>query len=123
MKPGRKPLPSYLKAITGNPGRRPLNQHEPQPAHGIPIAPLHLSGGARRAWSRLANELNRMGVLTVADQWALEQLAENYSEILDHREVLKKGRYQNVRTTNGSKKKFLTQRRSCSATLRSALGS
>ena len=29
---GRKPTPTYLKLLKGNPGKRSLNKHEPKPA-------------------------------------------------------------------------------------------
>jgi len=46
---GRKPKPSYLKLLNGNPGKRPLNEREPQPQpeREIPPAPLELSVEAR----------------------------------------------------------------------------
>jgi hypothetical protein len=46
---GRKPKPTQLKVITGNPGRRPLNKAEPQPA-GRPIKPQFLKGRPARLW-------------------------------------------------------------------------
>lgn len=57
------------------------------------------------AWGALSVKLDQMGVLTLADTWALEQLAENYAEILALRKIVKKARFQNITTTNGSKKK------------------
>ena len=35
---GRKPTPTHLKAITGNPGKRPINHAEPRPDIIIPTA-------------------------------------------------------------------------------------
>jgi hypothetical protein len=32
---GRKPKPTRIKALTGNPGKRPLNPHEPRPAPAL----------------------------------------------------------------------------------------
>ena len=29
--PGPRPTPNYLKLLRGNPGKRKLNKHEPQP--------------------------------------------------------------------------------------------
>lgn len=31
---GRKPKPTALKVLEGNPGKRPLNDHEPIPPKG-----------------------------------------------------------------------------------------
>jgi P27 family predicted phage terminase small subunit len=38
---GRKPKPSHLRVVDGNPGRRPLNEDEPQTKAEIPDAPPH----------------------------------------------------------------------------------
>lgn len=39
----RKPKPTALKVIEGNPRKRPLNQREPKPVLSIPTCPAHLS--------------------------------------------------------------------------------
>ena len=36
---GRRPKPTRLKLLTGNPGKRPLNDDEPQPQAAIPECP------------------------------------------------------------------------------------
>lgn len=33
---GRKPKPTHIKAITGNPGKRKLNDDEPLPEPAVP---------------------------------------------------------------------------------------
>lgn len=85
---GRKPKPSHLHVINGNPGKRARNKTEPQPPKGAPNPPEHISSEARTAWGSLAVKLDEMGVLTYADAWALEQLAENYAEILAWRKII-----------------------------------
>ena len=47
---GRKPKPTHLKVITGNPGRRPLNENAPQPT-GRPIKPAFVRGRAAKIWA------------------------------------------------------------------------
>ncbi|MBT6386690.1 MAG: phage terminase small subunit P27 family, partial [Alphaproteobacteria bacterium] len=54
---GRKPKPTHLKAITGNPGKRPLNRDEPRPEIAVPECPPELSPAAQREWQRLVGEL------------------------------------------------------------------
>ena len=68
---GRKPKPTALKELAGNPGKRALNRREPKPANGLPTCPRHLTGEARRESRRGAGELARMGVVTVVDRAAL----------------------------------------------------
>lgn len=39
---GRRPKPTHLKVVTGNPGKRKFNDKEPQPAREIPSPPSHI---------------------------------------------------------------------------------
>ncbi|SPO68124.1 protein of unknown function [Pseudomonas sp. JV241A] len=75
---GRRPTPTELKLVRGNPGKRPINKNEPKPAKRIPSAPGHLSSEGQVAWGRLTVLLDRMGVLTEADGFALERLCDCY---------------------------------------------
>jgi P27 family predicted phage terminase small subunit len=67
MRRGRKPKPSYLKLITGNPGGRPLNAREAKPDPGMPAPPSWLSEGGLAEWNRLGPKLHRLGLLTEID--------------------------------------------------------
>ena len=64
---GRKPKPTALKILEGNPGKRPLNPHEPIPPKGDLRCPTWLMPEAKKEWKRLASSLEAMGVLTMAD--------------------------------------------------------
>jgi P27 family predicted phage terminase small subunit len=97
---GRKPKPKAIHLLQGNRShltKKELSDRgEPEPPRGIPQAPEQLSKEAKIAWPLLAARLDEMGVLTYADAWALEQLAENYAEILSWRKEIKKnGRMMN----------------------------
>jgi hypothetical protein len=46
---GRKPMPTVLRIVTGNAGKRPLNTSEPKPVTAIPTCPAHLSPTAKRS--------------------------------------------------------------------------
>ena len=64
---GRKPKPTALKLLDGNPGKRPLNDREPVPPKGEIKCPGWLMPEAKKEWKRLAPSLEAMGVLTMAD--------------------------------------------------------
>ena len=68
---GRKPKPTRLKVIAGNPGKRPLNKSEPEFTPSLPEQPAFLSEEAKLEWDRLAGELYAKGVLTEVDRGAL----------------------------------------------------
>ncbi|MGF0034338.1 hypothetical protein ACQRBN_15455 [Bariatricus sp. SGI.154] len=42
---GRKPKPTAVKKLEGNPGKRKLNTKEPVPEKGMPICPEHITSG------------------------------------------------------------------------------
>ena len=68
---GRKPRPTHLKLVTGNPGKRALNHDEPQLAAGLPAPPPELSEDAQTEWRRVAARLRKAGMLTTLDRAAL----------------------------------------------------
>ena len=80
MRRGTKPKPTRVKLLTGNPGKRPLNEREPQPALplSVPKPPRHLSADGRKEWFRVGNMLLRTRVLTEADLTALSAYATVY---------------------------------------------
>lgn len=79
---GRKPTPSHLRLVKGNPGKRPINEQEPTPRRERPSAPAHISDLAREVWGQAVLILDEMGILTRADVFAVEMLCE---AMADHR--------------------------------------
>lgn len=67
MPSGRKPTPTHLRVLRGNPQHRPLPQFEPQFPAVCPPAPEHLDADARAEWDRLAPQLYSAGLLTAVD--------------------------------------------------------
>ena len=53
---GRKPKPTDQKRLEGNPGKRQLNDQEPEPEVAIPDCPEHLDPEARAEWQRVTQE-------------------------------------------------------------------
>ncbi len=99
---GRRPKPTHLKLVTGNPGKRAINKSEPNPTRGIPAQPNHLSPQARLAWDSFSLMLDKIGVLTEADGAALEQISETYAEVVSLRaDIATNGRFQTVATKSG----------------------
>ena len=76
---GRRPTPTRLKMLTGNPGKRPLNEDEPKPEAAIPDCPPELSPAARKEWDRLATELGSLRILTNLDRAALAAYCTAYA--------------------------------------------
>lgn len=75
---GRKPKPSALKLLQGNPGKRKLNKSEPHPT-GVPDCPPELDADAKHEWTRISTELLALGLLTSVDRAALAAYCQSWS--------------------------------------------
>lgn len=71
---GRKPKPTFLKKITGNPGRRPLPENEPVVSEPLGCAPASWKADAKKVWAEI-EKLIPFGVATKADRLLVEILA------------------------------------------------
>jgi len=69
---GRKPKPTAVKVLEGNPGKRALNGHEPSPRRRLPRCPAYFGLVAKAEWKHVARDLYDAGVLTGIDHAALE---------------------------------------------------
>ena len=87
---GRKPTPTALKLINGNPGRRPLNEHEPKPQVRLPRAPSHLSEEAKKEWRRAGRVLEQLGLVSDLDLAAFSAYCTAYGRWVEAEEVLKR---------------------------------
>jgi hypothetical protein len=85
---GRRPQPTALKVLRGNPGQRKLNTREPTPPPGEVVQPEGLSAGAAAIWAELAPICLHMGTLTPADLRPFRTLCELQAS-LDRASVLK----------------------------------
>jgi P27 family predicted phage terminase small subunit len=76
---GRRPKPTRVKILTGNPGKRPLNDQEPKPEAAIPDCPIELGPSARAEWDRLCRQLDKLKLLTDLDRAALAAYCGAYA--------------------------------------------
>ena len=85
---GRPVIPTHLKILRGNPGKRvsDIKTEEPKPPVVIPSCPKHVQGEARKEWRRITKELalleliaklDRAAVAAYCVQWARWVEAEN----------------------------------------------
>ena len=101
---GRKPTPSHLRLVKGNPGKRAINRQEPKPRRERPSAPDHMSDKARETWGDVTGLLDRLGVLTEVDSVGLEMLCEAYADYLGARADLAafgSNYYETINQTGG----------------------
>lgn len=73
-----RPKPTALKVLAGNPGKRPLNDREPDSGKLDLAPPPGLSDAAVTQWNRIAPMLAQSGVLKHSDRDLLEHYCECY---------------------------------------------
>lgn len=97
---GRKPKPTALKLLEGNPSRRALNRSEPKPPTSIPECPDWLEDEAKAEWVRVGEILGNMGVITEVDATAFAGYCQAYARWREAEEFLSQ-HGSIIRTPNG----------------------
>lgn len=89
---GRKPTPTTLKLLKGNPGHRPINDAEPKPAKAAkpPAPPRGMNHRAKTHWRKLAKQLHATGLLTVIDEDALARYCNLHVLLRDAQRTIEK---------------------------------
>jgi P27 family predicted phage terminase small subunit len=91
---GRKPKPTELKRLAGNPGKRPLNDSEPRFGGEWSMrAPRHLSDDAKAEWKRVAPLLASAGVLTAVDRAALAGYCQAWARWIEAEKMIEEQGY------------------------------
>jgi len=87
-----RPVPTKLKILRGNPGKRPINQLEPKlrALTKPPAPPAFLGDTARGEWRKRAREFVEIGMLTSADLGLLAAYCESYGRFADASEEFKR---------------------------------
>jgi P27 family predicted phage terminase small subunit len=85
---GRRPQPTKLRVLRGNPGRRPVNPHEPQPPpvgdeFETPPAEVSTDLLAAAEWRRVIPILRACGLASQAERSALVALCQQWSRYLE----------------------------------------
>lgn len=76
---GRKPTPTAIKELEGNPGKRTLNTREPKPVKKAPACPKWLEPEAKKEWRRLAHQMEQLGILTEIDRDSFAEYCQAYA--------------------------------------------
>lgn len=97
---GRKPKPTNIKRLEGNPGKRKLPDEPNIPSDEL-TCPSHLSYSAKCEWRRLAPQLKELGLLTQLDRAALAGYCEAWGEFTGITKLLK-GKSPIIKTANGN---------------------
>ena len=84
-----KQIPTALKILRNNPGKRPLPENEPILTVEIPSTPRGMSPLAKKHFPKIAKQLAAMKVMTIADTDALMTYCEAYAKWFRANEELK----------------------------------
>ncbi len=83
-------MPTKLKILRGNPGKRPLNDAEPRPQLGEPSCPPWLSKKAKAEWKLIVPELLKLGLLSIIDRAALSGYCQATAEVEEATRIIEK---------------------------------
>lgn len=85
MRPGPAPKPSEIKRLAGNPGKRPINEREPEvrAPDRLPNAPRFLSKEAQKEWRRIGRFLLAAGLFAEVDFAALALYCAAWARWID----------------------------------------
>ena len=86
---GRRPKPTTLKVLQGNPGKRGLNEEEPEYGAGAPPKPDWFDDYASAEWDALTSILVPARVLTKGEIGVLVVACDAYSQLRQCQEYLK----------------------------------
>jgi P27 family predicted phage terminase small subunit len=78
-----RPVPTALKLLAGNPGKRKLNEAEPQYEVAAPPMPSGLPPAAVQEWDRIVPQLVASRVITRVDRAALTAYVLAWQRLLD----------------------------------------
>lgn len=87
---GRKPTPTHLKLVNGNPGKRAPRKREAAPPLSEPTPPPHLSDEAKVEWGRVMSQLLRCGLMSEIDRAALAAYCQAYGRWVQAERALSK---------------------------------
>ena len=90
MAQGRKPKPTAVKELEGNPGKRELNTKEPKPIKKAPACPKWLDDEAKKEWKRLSKQMEQLGILTEVDMSAFAGYCQAYARWKEAEEFISK---------------------------------
>ena len=97
---GRKPKPTAVKVLEGNPGKRSLNTAEPKPEKKAPRCPSWLEDEAKKEWKRMSKQMEQLGILTEIDMAAFAGYCQAYARWKEAEEFISQHGSM-VRTPNG----------------------
>lgn len=85
---GRRPQPTALTILKGNPGGRPLPANEPKAPPHLPTAPSYLCDVAKAEWRKTGKRLLAMGIMTDIDTSALAAYCQAFARWVEAEQML-----------------------------------
>ena len=85
---GRKPKPTAVKVLEGNPGKRPLNMFEPVPDKVAPECPSWLNDEAKAEFMKLyqSDAVEYKGLYPTEINFNWEEIQSNNIPIINYNE-------------------------------------
>jgi P27 family predicted phage terminase small subunit len=98
---GRKPKPTHLKLLEGDPNKCRINMDEPKPYPKAPKVPTWLSREAKAEWRRLAPQLEAIGILTELDMAMFASYCAAFGKLVWAEKMIKQQRKEGAKLSGG----------------------
>ena len=90
---GRKPKPTNLHILNGNPSNLNLDERstrEPKPKPVAPTMPTWLKGEGKKMWERLVPELENLGLFTIVDGETFAAACQSWKVFVECQKFIEK---------------------------------
>jgi len=84
---GRKPRPTIIKILEGEPNKDRINLNEPK-AFGTPHCPSYLTPEAKAEWHRICPILKEMGLLAKSDRALIANYCQAYARMVKYEKLI-----------------------------------
>ena len=89
-RPGTRPKPAAQRLREGNPGRRPIDENQPEGDGNRPPKPPHITGKAAKTWKWLCDVLDDLGLLASTDVAIIALYCDTWTEYVEARKNVNK---------------------------------
>jgi len=100
------PLPTALKVLEGNPGKRPLPENEPKPHEASLVCPDWLTDEAKTLWNKYALVMKDLGVFKQTDEMSFATLCQEMGRYIELQKIINERKGYTTNNIRGGSKPY-----------------
>lgn len=120
---GPSPLPTALKVLEGNPGKRPLPENEPKPDNPSLVCPDWLTDEAKILWNKYALVIKDLGVFKQTDEMSFATLCQEMGRYIELQKIMNERDSYTTKNARGGSKPYpeMAMARECLKNIRALM--